>query len=62
MMKIKNFFEENGYPEKIELLPYHAMGEHKYEALGIELEKYNEPGKEKVKKLKKIITDMIIIS
>ena len=34
MRKIKDFFEENGYPENIELIPYHAMGEHKYMALG----------------------------
>ena len=34
MIKIKEFLEHNGQPDKIELLPYHAMGEHKYAALG----------------------------
>ena len=58
--KIKAFFEVNGYPEKVELLPYHAMGEHKYTALGKSVEKYDVPDKEKVEKLKKIITSVNI--
>jgi pyruvate formate lyase activating enzyme len=34
MQKIKAFLDLHGTPEKIELLPYHAMGEHKYAAMG----------------------------
>lgn len=34
MQNIKNFLFEHGKPEKIELLPYHAMGENKYVAIG----------------------------
>jgi pyruvate formate lyase activating enzyme len=54
LQKIKAFFDEYGYPEKIELLPYHAMGEHKYCALGLDILKFNAPSKEKLSKLKKI--------
>ncbi len=32
--------------EKIELLPYHAMGEHKYSSLGREVERFSAPGEE----------------
>ena len=56
MKNINNFFELNGYPEKIELLPYHAMGEHKYSALGKTEEKFDVPDDEKVKKLKELFT------
>jgi len=55
MQKIKSFFDINGYPEKVELLPYHAMGEHKYEALGKSVKKFAVPSKEKIEKLKKFI-------
>jgi len=54
MNKIKSFFEEKGYPENIELLPYHALGEHKYTALGKGLDKFYVPDEEKMKKLKNI--------
>ncbi len=52
--KIKAFFEENGYPEKIELLPYHALGEHKFLAAGKEIPKFTAPQKEKINALKNI--------
>lgn len=55
MKKIKMFFDVHGYPEKIELLAYHAMGEHKYQALGKAAECFNAPGKEKLENLKKIV-------
>ena len=55
MKNIKAFFKSYGYPAKIELLPYHAMGEHKYEALGKSVEKFDVPNKEKIEKLKNIV-------
>ena len=48
MKKIKDFFKENGCPEKTELLPYHALGEHKYFAIGKESPKFKASKKEKI--------------
>ena len=53
--EIKKFFEENGYPEKIELLPYHGLGEHKFQALGKEFKPFKTPSKEKIIELYKIL-------
>lgn len=51
--KIKDFLEPYK-PEKIELLPYHKMGEHKYDALGMPITYYDVPSKEFMEKLNKI--------
>jgi len=55
MKKIKSFFEANGYPEKVELLPYHAMGEHKYAALNRKSENFVVTDKGKMNELKNIL-------
>ena len=55
MQCMKLFFEENGYPDKIELLPYHPMGEHKYAALGRTAETFAAPKAETIEELKNII-------
>ena len=54
MQKIRAFFEENGMPEKVELLPYHSMGENKYSAIGKEVKKFQVPDEERLKQLKEI--------
>lgn len=53
MLKIKAFLEPFS-PLKVELLPYHKMGEHKYDALGLEMTEFAVPEKEKIDELKKI--------
>lgn len=54
MKAIRAFLDAYGRPEKIELLPYHAMGEHKYAALGKEAALFSVPSEEKMKQLREI--------
>jgi len=54
MRKIKEFLDECGTPEKIELLPYHPMGESKSQALGKTPHLFEIPDSEKMKSLKEI--------
>ena len=56
MLNIKKFLNLCGSPEKIELLPYHAMGEHKYAAIGKEMKMFSAPSKERMTELKKIFS------
>ena len=56
MQGIKALLDAFGKPEKIELLPYHAMGEHKYEALGKEAEVFSVPSKERMDVLRHIFS------
>ena len=51
---IKDFLDKNGKFEKIELLPYHAMGENKYSAIGKEAQRFVPPDEEELKELKAI--------
>lgn len=54
MQKIKDFLQESGAIEKIELLPYHAMGENKYGAIGKDAQRFAPPQEETIKHLKNI--------
>ncbi len=54
MTKIKEFFSKNGTPDKIELLPYHAMGENKYRAIGKEPVIFKAPSQDKMNELKSV--------
>ena len=53
--KIKDFLKTIGTAEKIELLPYHAMGENKYRAIGKEPQIFKTPDAENMKRLKEIL-------
>ena len=42
--------------EKIELLPYHAMGEHKYSALGREATQFKAPSEERMNRIRALVS------
>ncbi len=57
LLRTANFIKTLSNVEKVEVLPYHTMGEVKYQKLGIEypLKGVNPPSKETVLKAKKIL-------
>ncbi len=55
MRQIKGFLDMCGKPEKIELLPYHAMGENKYRAIGKEPQIFKVPDAERIKQIKEFV-------
>ena len=54
--KIAEFLNEYK-PEKVELLPYHALGENKYRAIGREPEIFHAPSKEDMERFKGMIRE-----
>jgi pyruvate formate lyase activating enzyme len=57
MRAIAEFLCQHGRPQRVELLPYHAMGEHKYDALGKEKNIFRTPDAEAMQKLKSIFAE-----
>ena len=54
MTAIRKMLDSYGYPEKVETLPYHSMGEHKYVAIGRASGAFPVPSAEKIEELKRI--------
>ncbi len=57
MRRIKAFLVSCGVPKKIDLLPYHEIGNHKYVALGKELHTFTVPSEDKMKQLNNVFED-----
>lgn len=54
LLAIRAFLDRCGTPERVELLPYHAMGEHKYEAIGRTCRSFETPSVETVESFRRI--------
>ena len=54
MCALKAFLDAHGTPERVELLPYHAMGEHKYAAMGREMTAFQAPDDGAMERLRAI--------
>lgn len=54
MEALKAFLDSHGGHRSVELLPYHAMGEHKYAAIGKEAASFSAPANDALDELKKI--------
>ena len=54
MTAIRKMLDSFGHPDKVELLPYHSMGDHKYEAIGTKAQGFSVPSKERISELDRI--------
>lgn len=59
ILALKDWLADHGTPEKIELLPYHRMGERKAAALGREPMAFEVPDAEKMRRLRALIADFV---
>ena len=58
MEQICDFLRSNGRVRGVELLPYHAMGDHKYAAIGMEAQTFSAPDEGKMATLREIFKDI----
>ena len=56
MQAIRRFLDRCGTPQRVELLPYHAMGEHKYAAIGGEAAAFSPPSEELMEELRRVFS------
>jgi len=54
MQRIKEFILASGSPERIDLLPYHDIGNYKYEALGRDFRSFQPLDPDKLERLKSV--------
>ena len=52
---ILSFINTHGKAERVELLPYHALGEHKYAAIGKDVQTFFAPDDEKMTQLRNLL-------
>ena len=52
---ILSFINTHGKAERVELLPYHALGEHKYAAIGKDVQTFSAPDDEKMTQLRNLL-------
>jgi len=57
MERIKAFLGRCGRPQRVELLPYHAMGEHKHCAIGQTPQRFPAPTEEKMAQLRVLFSE-----
>ena len=57
MRAICQFLKSCSAPVRVELLPYHAMGEHKYAAIGREAIAFSVPGEETMARLRAVFAE-----
>lgn len=55
MMRIRDFLWQNGYPERVELLPYHRMGEGKMAALRRAVHQFSVPDPSRMEMLRRAV-------